>query len=100
MGQFFRERLPVEIVEQLTLDLPELVEGSFVPDALSLFISDKLFRVKIAQGGPAFVHVLTEHKSYPDRKVAWQITRGIMACIEQSIRDRLRLCSQQRQDDQ
>ncbi|MBF0294001.1 MAG: Rpn family recombination-promoting nuclease/putative transposase [Magnetococcales bacterium] len=85
--QFFREHLPAEIVEQLTADLPELVEGSFVPDALSLFISDKLFRVKTAQGAPAFIHVLTEHKSYPDRKVSWQIARGIMACTEQFIRE-------------
>ncbi|MBF0427833.1 MAG: Rpn family recombination-promoting nuclease/putative transposase [Magnetococcales bacterium] len=68
-------------------DFPELVEGSFVPDALSLFISDKLFRVKMVQGAPIFIHVLTEHKSYPDRKVGWQITRGIMACTEQSIRE-------------
>ncbi|MEO5334862.1 MAG: Rpn family recombination-promoting nuclease/putative transposase [Magnetococcus sp. YQC-5] len=84
---FFREYLPVEISEQMAPDLPELVEGSFVPDALSLFISDKLFRVKMAQGSPVFIHVLAEHKSYPDRKVGWQITRGIMACTEQFIRE-------------
>ncbi|MEO5333141.1 MAG: Rpn family recombination-promoting nuclease/putative transposase [Magnetococcus sp. YQC-5] len=84
---FFRERLPVEISQQMAADLPEVLEGSFVPDALGLFISDKLFRVKMAQGTPAFIYVLAEHKSYPDRKVAWQITRGIMACMEQSIRE-------------
>ncbi|MBF0438907.1 MAG: Rpn family recombination-promoting nuclease/putative transposase [Magnetococcales bacterium] len=84
---FFREYLPIEILEQMAPCLPELVEGSFVPDALSLFISDKLFRVKMAQGASAFIHILTEHKSYPDRKVGWQITRGIMACTEQSIRE-------------
>ncbi|MBF0438614.1 MAG: Rpn family recombination-promoting nuclease/putative transposase [Magnetococcales bacterium] len=84
---FFRERLPLEITNYFTADLPELVEGSFVPDALSLFISDRLFRVKTTNGSSAFIHVLIEHKSYPDRKVAWQITRGIMASMEQSIRE-------------
>ncbi|MBF0180632.1 MAG: Rpn family recombination-promoting nuclease/putative transposase [Magnetococcales bacterium] len=85
--QFFRERLPSEIVAQLSLDLPEPVDGSFVPDALSLFISDKLFRVKMVNDAPAFIHILAEHKSYPDRRVAWQISQGIMACMEQSVRE-------------
>ncbi|MBF0627150.1 MAG: Rpn family recombination-promoting nuclease/putative transposase [Magnetococcales bacterium] len=87
VGYFLRENLPAEIVAQLAPELPELVEGSFVPDALSLFLSDRLFRVRLVEGSPAFVHLLIEHKSHPDRKVGWQITRGIMASTEQSIRE-------------
>lgn len=86
-NQLFRERLPVEILKHMAPDLPEFVDGSFVPDALSMFISDKLFRVKMLQGSPIFIHVLIEHKSYPDRHVAWQITQGIMAASEQFIRE-------------
>ncbi|MBF0629090.1 MAG: Rpn family recombination-promoting nuclease/putative transposase [Magnetococcales bacterium] len=85
--QFFRERLPEEIVMRLAPELPEWVEGSFVPDALSLFLSDRLFRLRMAQGAPAFIHLLTEHKSFPDRKVGWQVTRGIVACMEQALRE-------------
>ncbi|MBF0294365.1 MAG: Rpn family recombination-promoting nuclease/putative transposase [Magnetococcales bacterium] len=84
---FFRERLPEPVVARLAPDPPEPLEGSFVPDALSSFVSDRLFRMRLIHGPPLYIHLLIEHKSYPDRKVAWQMARGIMAASEQFIRE-------------
>ena len=45
--------------------LPELVEGSFVDEALAGSQSDLLLKVEVASGGPAFIYLLAEHKSAP-----------------------------------
>ena len=54
---------------------PELVPGTFVDPALSETQSDQLFRVRMADGSPAYVYCLVEHKSWPDGRVAEQLLR-------------------------
>ncbi len=45
-GTLLRERLPKEVVEVLSSDPPELVEGSFVDEELRAHLTDRLYRVK------------------------------------------------------
>ena len=65
-GAFLRDHLPNEIAGHLQSDLPEIVEGSFIDEALRSTQSDVLLEVKTKSNDPAFVYVLAEHKSTPD----------------------------------
>ncbi len=82
-----RERLPVEISELLSDELPELVGGSFVDQELQEYLTDRLFRVKSVHGQEAFLYALIDHKSYPDRFVAWQLLRYMVRALEQWERE-------------
>ena len=46
-NRFLRERLPKDIVAQLSDDLPELIPGSFVDEELTQHHSDILYRVRL-----------------------------------------------------
>ena len=63
---FLRDHLPNEIAGHLQSDPPEIVEGSFIDEALRSTQSDILLEVKTKSNDPAFVYVLAEHKSTPD----------------------------------
>ncbi len=73
----------VEITALLSDELPELVAGSFVDQELQEYLTDRLFRVKTVHGPEAFLYVLIDHKSYPDRFVAWQLLRYMVRALEQ-----------------
>ena len=63
---FLRDHLLNEIAGHLQSDPPEIVEGSFIDEALCSTQSDVLLKVKTNSNDPAFVYVLGEHKSTPD----------------------------------
>lgn len=86
-AHLLRERLPVEISELLSDELPELVAGSFVDQELQEYLTDRLFRVKTVHGQEAFLYILIDHKSYPDRFVAWQLLRYMIRALEQWERE-------------
>ncbi|MBF0425016.1 MAG: Rpn family recombination-promoting nuclease/putative transposase [Magnetococcales bacterium] len=85
-GHLLRQYLPSEVVALFAPETPELVEGSFVDEALLAYYSDRLFRIRTVDDKEAFIYVLMEHKSYPDRRVALQLARGIMGTFEQEAR--------------
>ena len=70
---FLRDHLPNNITGQLTDDLPEIMDGTFVDEALAGSQSDLLIKVRLASGGDAFVYVLCEAKSTPDPGVPLQL---------------------------
>jgi len=74
-GALLRERLPAEIVALLTDELPELVDGTFVDEALRESQTDRLFRVKLKTGQTAYVYCLIEHKSSADAWIGVQLLR-------------------------
>ena len=55
----------------------ELVSGSFVDDELQPHFSDLVYRVRLKDQAEAYVCLLLEHKSAPDKWVAFQILRYI-----------------------
>ncbi|MBF0439618.1 MAG: Rpn family recombination-promoting nuclease/putative transposase [Magnetococcales bacterium] len=86
-GALLREYLPKEIVALLAPGPPELMPGSFVSQELRPYYSDRLFRAKTLSGKSLFFYTLMEHKSYPDRKVAWQLFFGCSRFMEQQDRE-------------
>ena len=60
---FMRDHLPNGISGQLADSLPEIVQESFVDEALAGSQSDLLLKARLTSGGDAFVYVLVEHKS-------------------------------------
>ena len=70
---FLRDHLPNDIAGRLADSLPEIVEGSFVDEALAGSQSDLLLKVRLAAGGDAFLYVLGEHKAAPDPGLPLQL---------------------------
>ncbi len=75
---FLRYYLPHEIVAEFDLRKIELVSDEFVDEELNQHLADLLYRVKLKRGEDAFVFVLFEHKSSPEKFVAFQIFRYIV----------------------
>ena len=71
----FYKHLPGEMTCQFAPGLPELIQGSFVDEDLSVHLSDMLYRVKLKTGSEAFVYTLIEHKSSPDALAPLQLLR-------------------------
>ncbi|MBF0182182.1 MAG: Rpn family recombination-promoting nuclease/putative transposase [Magnetococcales bacterium] len=82
-GALLREYLPKEIVALLAPGNPEPVPGTFVSQELQPYYSDMLFCSKTLSGRSLFFYTLMEHKSYPDRKVGWQLFRGCSRFMDQ-----------------
>jgi hypothetical protein len=72
-GTLLRERLPAEIVALLSADPPEAVDGSFIDDSLRGSQSDRLFRLRGANGDDVLIYALIEHKSVPDPGLPLQL---------------------------
>ncbi|MBF0382861.1 MAG: Rpn family recombination-promoting nuclease/putative transposase [Magnetococcales bacterium] len=81
-GTLLRERLPKEIAECLSDDLPELVDGTFVDEELRSHLTDRLYAVRTIRGRKALLYVLIEHKSQQDRRIAWQLTKYLGRGVE------------------
>ncbi|MBF0272323.1 MAG: Rpn family recombination-promoting nuclease/putative transposase, partial [Magnetococcales bacterium] len=86
-GTLLRERLPKAVVEVLASDPPELVEGSFVDEELRAHLTDRLYRVKTLTGRTALLYVLIEHKSSPDVRIGWQLTKYMVEALKQWERE-------------
>jgi len=85
-SSFLRHYLPAEVVQLLDVSAPEISKDSFVDPELRTHFSDLLYRVPFRGGGDAFVYVLFEHKSYPDRLIAFQLLRYMVRIWEHSLR--------------
>ena len=70
---FLANCLPPTLAECLDLEHLEVLKDSFVDSDLKEFFSDLLYRVPLRGGATGFVYVLLEHKSAPDRWVAFQL---------------------------
>jgi predicted transposase/invertase (TIGR01784 family) len=74
-GCLLRERLPKDVAAILGPEPPELVDGTFVDGEFREHLTDRLFRMKTLKGEDALVYLVVEHKSYPDRRTAFQLLR-------------------------
>ncbi len=70
---FLKNYLPEKAVAALNLRKIEPVKDSFIDKELKEHLSDLIFRVKLKRGGKAYVYILFEHKSSPDKWVMWQV---------------------------
>ena len=61
-----RRCLP-QTFRRLLADTPPVLEdGSFIDEALRASQSDRLFRMSLRSGRPAYVYALLEHRNFPD----------------------------------
>ncbi|MEM9588312.1 MAG: Rpn family recombination-promoting nuclease/putative transposase, partial [Planctomycetota bacterium] len=70
-----RHYLPAGVVAAIKAETVELIQGTFVDDSLAEHRTDLLCRVEKQDGGDAYLYLLFEHKSYPDRKTVAQVFR-------------------------
>jgi predicted transposase/invertase (TIGR01784 family) len=73
--EFVTHYLPPQVVAHIDLDSLEPTKDSFVDVELREHRSDLLFRANLKIGHPGYVYLLFEHKSRPDRRVAFQLFR-------------------------
>src|SRR5947209_11883900 len=72
---YFTNYLPAALTAELDLAAHQLVPGEFFDDHLRGHLSDLLFHVPLKSGESAYVYLLFEHKSSPDRWVGLQLLR-------------------------
>jgi predicted transposase YdaD len=77
-ADFLRNYLPSEILVHLDLSTLTLEKESFVDPSLRESFSDLLFRVQTTTGEAVFIYLLLEHKSAPEKWVAFQLLRYIV----------------------
>ncbi|WP_459943214.1 Rpn family recombination-promoting nuclease/putative transposase, partial [Deferrisoma palaeochoriense] len=85
--EFVRHYLPEELTKALDLDTVATVPGTFIDPGLRSHQADAVFTVGLKEGGEAFVYVLIEHKSYPDRLTALQVLRYVVRLWEKALRE-------------
>ena len=79
---FLENYLPSEIVKKLNLSKLEVSQESFVDEDLQEHHTDLLYQVATKTGEKAFVYVLFEHKSSPEKLVAFQLLRYMIRIWE------------------
>lgn len=90
-ASLIRAHLRPELATRLADVPPEPVDGTFVDAELRNSQSDRLFRVVLKNGRPAFIYVLLEHKSAPDPATPLQLLRYMARIWEQHGADPRRL---------
>jgi predicted transposase/invertase (TIGR01784 family) len=83
-SDFLRYYLPESFVRLIKPESARRVEDSFVDQELREHLSDVLLRVELKTKGEAFIYVLLEHKSSPDRWVALQLLRYLVRIWEKA----------------
>ena len=71
---FIKNYFPQDLLELFNTDDLEITKDSFVDEDLKEFFSDVVYRVKL-NDQDAFIYCLFEHKSYPDKKVSFQLLK-------------------------
>ena len=84
-ADFLQHYLPEDVSATLDLNAPEPVRDAFVDADLQQHFADLLYRVRMRGGAEAFVYVLFEHKSAPDRWVALQLLRYLIRLWEKLL---------------
>jgi predicted transposase/invertase (TIGR01784 family) len=79
---FLENYLPSEIVEKLDFSKLEVSQESVVDEDLQENQTDLLYKISAKSGEKVFVYVLLEHKSAPEKRVAFQLLRYLVRIWE------------------
>ena len=82
ISTLFRERLPASVVQALRLETARLVSPNFANTNLGELDADALVQVETVNGHLEWILVLVEHKSWPEKWVAWQLFQYMHAFLE------------------
>ena len=83
LSDFLQDYLPGEVLAQFDLATLELRRESYIDEDLREHQADLLCQVVRKDGSPAFLYLLLEHKSGPDRWVTLQLLRYKLRIWEQ-----------------
>ena len=81
---FLEIHLPVELRELCDLNTLHLESGSFIEESLKGHSTDVLYSVQM-QGNPGYLHVVIEHQSKPDKKMAFRMMRYSIAAMQNHL---------------
>lgn len=81
---FMEIHLPAELRAICDLTTLKLESGSFVEEGLRQYFSDVLYSLQTT-AGDAYVHVLIEHQSTPDKHMAFRLLRYTVAAMQRHL---------------
>ncbi|WP_345829960.1 Rpn family recombination-promoting nuclease/putative transposase [Erwinia sp. HDF1-3R] len=81
---FMQLHLPTELKALCDFSTLKLESGSFVEESLRPYFSDVLYSLK-ASTGDAWIHVLIEHQSTPDKHMAFRLLRYAVAAMQRHL---------------
>lgn len=81
---FMQLHLPSELQAVCDFNTLKLESGSFIEENLRPYFSDVLYSLKTA-AGDAYVHVLIEHQSTPDKHMAFRLFRYAIAAMQRHL---------------
>lgn len=84
-ADFLAQHLPAEVFALLDLTTLDEQKESFIDPELRQHFSDVLYQVQTKQGKPLYIYQLFEHKSYPDKWVAFQLLRYKVRIWEKEV---------------
>ena len=84
--EYMQMHLPQEVKKVVDLSTLKMQQDSFVEKSLKKQISDVLFSCKTNDGQEeAFVYLLCEHQSTPDRLMAYRLYKYVFAIIDRHM---------------
>lgn len=81
---FVKHYLPEEILAIIDVTTIKLLKDSFIQKDLTEFYSDLLFSVSFGER-KGFLYFLFEHKSYPEKTIAFQLLRYMLEIWHQEL---------------
>ncbi|WP_161537348.1 Rpn family recombination-promoting nuclease/putative transposase [Escherichia albertii] len=81
---FLDIHLPAKLRELCDLDTLHLESGSFIEESLKGHSTDVLYSVQML-GNPGYLHVVIEHQSKPDKKMAFRMMRYSIAAMHRHL---------------
>lgn len=80
--------MPTAVLNELDLSDMNLQHGSFIDEEMKEHHSDIIYQVRLAEtDSNGYIYFLFEHKSYPDKQVAFQLLRYQMRFWERQMND-------------
>ena len=86
-GILIRDYLPADIAARLGDEPPVPLDGSFVDRTLTPSWVDRLFSVRLRDGGTLLIYVLLEHKSHADPRTPLQVLGYLVDIWESFVGD-------------
>ncbi|MBP6709292.1 MAG: Rpn family recombination-promoting nuclease/putative transposase [Candidatus Accumulibacter sp.] len=82
-AEFLERYLPTTAAQALNWKTLRAAKDSFLDPELALHPADLLYAVDLRDGGPGYVHVLFEHKSYVESRIGLDLLRYRVRIWEQ-----------------
>jgi predicted transposase/invertase (TIGR01784 family) len=84
--ELFRSVLPPAVVRHIDFDTLEMKPTSFIDDELRARFADLLFSVRLV-GHPAYLYLLFEHQSGPERFMCKRLLRYVLDTWDRDLQD-------------